>query len=197
MREDKPIIAEVQWNRSTNLHYDMSAIGYRFTSPLPLILALILSLLTFKLSWAYSQKTLKLTYDKEGVHLEYLMYLSPEGSLYCKDLTNTWNDNPLWIWNYVDNFWAEAGQFGILTVYLSFDDIRWAIIHPTKGYKIWGGYLLKQSWQYGKLKNVTFELRERGGYVTLTLLDEALGEIKHLKYWIDIWGRHELIEGQL
>ncbi len=157
-----------------------------------ILLTLVLSL-TLSLQ-AYTVKTRRLTYFREGVELEYLLYTSEEGNLYCRDLSGTWENNPLWIWNYVDDFWADVGKFGIVVVYEAMGNVRWVIIHPTKGIKLWGGYLIRESWQRGKLKNVSFELKDKGGYITLTFLDEALGELKHYKYWIDIWGRHDLIE---
>ncbi len=154
---------------------------------------LISLLILFALSIGVAPaKEVKVVYDQEGVHLEYLLYTTREGALYCKDLSELWEENPLWIWNYVDDFWADAGKPGLFIVFKSFGQIRWVILDLTDGHKIFGGFLANES--YGKLKGVRFDIKDKGAFITLLYYDEVLSKVLKEKYWVDIWGRRVLLE---
>ena len=157
-----------------------------------LLLAVLLTLTLPSIARGLKPKELKVVYEHQGVQVEYLLFTDRSGTLYCKELSGSWDQNPIWIWNYVEDFWAEGGPFGLLIIFKSFGEIRWVIIDHTTGKKIYGGFLAPES--KGVLKNVEFKIKNKGAFVTLVFYDEYLQRLWKEKYWVDIWGRREKVE---
>jgi len=134
-----------------------------------------------------------LTYEYEGISLSFRLYMrEEEKSLYIKDLSETWENNIIRVSKGVKEYWAYVFRYALFIIYKKQGNIHWKIYSTDKGQELFGGFLSSENVLEKELRDVYFAPYKKGAFTSLVFFD-SLNKMYYQIYYIDIWGRHDLV----
>ena len=134
-----------------------------------------------------------LNYEYEGIELNFRLYMrEEEKSLYINNLSETWENNIIRVSKGVKEYWGYVFRYAIFVIYKKQGNIYWKIYSTDKGTELYGGFLTSENTLEKELKDVYFAPYKKGAFVSLVFFD-SLNKMYYLIYYIDIWGRHDLV----
>lgn len=142
-----------------------------------------------------SSKYADLTYEYEGVTNNFRLYIddtTQNHDLILWNLDENWNENRIFVNKKVQEFWGFVNNYGIFIIYKRSSNIYWKIYQTNDGKEIVGGFLTSESILNLALKDVYFATYKKGAFVSLVFYDNLGKQYYHI-YYVDIWGRHDLI----
>ncbi len=142
-----------------------------------------------------TQKYVDLTYEYEGVVNNFRLYIdnsSEDKELVLWNLDESWGNNRIKVNKKVQEFWGYVNNYGIFIIYKRSNDIFWKIYKTNSGEQITGGFLTSEDVLKLSLKDTYFATYKKGAFTSLVFYDN-LGNQKYFIYYLDIWGRHDLI----
>lgn len=142
-----------------------------------------------------SNKYVDLTYEHQGISNSIRLYIdnsNNEQELILWNLDENWQNNRIQVSKKVQEFWGYINNYGIFLIYKRSDDIFWKIYRTNNGQEIVGGFLTTEDTIKMKLKDTYFASYKKGVFCSLIFYDN-LGKQKYTIYYLDIWGRHDLI----
>ncbi|MCS7244203.1 MAG: hypothetical protein RMJ36_05675 [Candidatus Calescibacterium sp.] len=140
-------------------------------------------------------KYANLNYEYQGVSNNYRLYVdntNNEQELILWNLDENWEINRIKVNKRVQEFWGYVNNYGIFVIYKRSNDIYWKIYKTNTGQEIIGGFLTSEDVLNLKLKDTYFASYKQGAFCSLVFYDN-LGTQKYQIYYIDIWGRHDLV----
>ncbi|MCS6955226.1 MAG: hypothetical protein NZM44_02590 [Candidatus Calescibacterium sp.] len=149
----------------------------------------------FKGVYGNINKYANLNYEYQGVNNNYRLYVdntNNEQELILWNLDENWEINRLKVNKRVQEFWGYVNNYGIFVIYKRSNDIYWKIYRTNTGQEIIGGFLTSEDVLNLKLKDTYFASYKQGAFCSLVFQDN-LGTQKYQIYYIDIWGRHDLV----
>jgi len=134
-----------------------------------------------------------LTYEYEGISLSFRLYMrEEEKSLYIKNLSETWENNITRVAKGVKEYWGYVFRYALFIIYKKQGNIYWKIYSTDKGQELFGGFLSSENVLEKELRDVYFAPYEKGAFTSLVFFD-SLNKMYYQIYYIDIWGRHDLV----
>lgn len=136
-----------------------------------------------------------LVYEYEGVTNNFRLYIdntSEQQELILWNIDENWENNRIKVNKKVQEFWAYVNNYGIFIIYRRSNNIHWKIYRTNNGQELVGGFLSSENNLYLKLKDTYFTTYKQGVFVSLVFYDN-LGKQSYCIYYIDIWGRHDLV----
>ncbi len=134
-----------------------------------------------------------LNYEYEGVSLNFRLYMrEEEKSLYISNLTQTWENNIIRVSKGVKEYWGYVFRYALFIIYKKQGNIYWKIYSTDKGKELYGGFLISENTLEKELKDVYFAPYKKGAFTSLVFFD-SLNKMYYQIYYIDIWGRHDLV----
>ncbi|MCX7871120.1 MAG: hypothetical protein N2485_06080 [bacterium] len=134
-----------------------------------------------------------LSYEYEGVSLSFRLYMrEEEKSLYINNLSETWENNIIRVSKGVKEYWGYVFKYALFIIYKKQGNIYWKIYSTDKGQELYGGFLTSENILEKELKDVYFAPYKKGAFTSLVFFD-SLNKMYYQIYYIDIWGRHDLV----
>jgi hypothetical protein len=134
-----------------------------------------------------------LTYEYEGISLSFRLYMrEEEKSLYIKNLSETWENNIIRVSKGVKEYWGYVFRYALFIIYKKQGNIYWKIYSTDKGQELIGGFLSSENVLEKELRDVYFAPYKKGAFTSLVFFD-SLNKMYYQIYYIDIWGRHDLV----
>jgi len=134
-----------------------------------------------------------LTYEYEGISLSFRLYMrEEEKSLYIKNLSETWENNIIRVSKGVKEYWGYVFRYALFIIYKKQGNIHWKIYSTDKGQELIGGFLSSENVLEKELRDVYFAPYKKGAFTSLVFFD-SLNKMYYQIYYIDIWGRHDLV----
>lgn len=148
-----------------------------------------------KAIYGNSQKYADLVYEYEGVNNNFRLYIdntNQEQELVLWNLEGNWDNSRLFVGKRVQEFWGFVNNYGIFIIYKRSGDIYWKIYKTATGEKLIGGFLTSEDILKLTLKDVYYAIYRKGAFVSLIFYDNLKKQYYYI-YYVDIWGRHDLI----
>ncbi|MFN3995394.1 MAG: hypothetical protein ACK4GR_02550 [bacterium] len=142
-----------------------------------------------------ASKYADLIYEYEGVTNNFRLYIDntvQNQELILWNLDENWNENRIFVNKKVQEFWGFVNNYGIFIIYKRSSNIYWKIYQTNNGKEIIGGFLTSESILNLTLKDVYFASYKKGAFVSLVFYDN-LGKQYYYIYYLDVWGRHDLV----